>query len=228
MWIFGGEMKFSNYIKESHMDDFGDTLVPVGEGLFRYSNGENVNLVSAAGLSRLLQYYENGAFAIIAAYRDGWSKEEKIEKNRELRAVFNGLKMGVYQLVEHWRKCRLKGLEYEGCPKDKFVDVVERSYFVTESKDMSDEGFEKTIYELVQKFDQDAAVLWVDKTAYALSRLGKKDKIATQLTLNTIALGYSQFIRKMEMLLTFIGVEQPASISAMMIMKACGIKWVAG
>lgn len=219
-------MKFKQYIKESHMDDFGDSLLPIGDGLYRYADGDNVNIISEASLTRLLQHYEDGSFAIITAYRADMSKEEKIKKNRELRGILNSLKMGVHQLVGHWQECQLTNVEYKDCPKNKLKDVVERSYFVPKRNDMSDKEFEKIIHGLVKKFNQDAAVLYVDGTAYALTRSGSKDKIGTKLTLNKIAQGYSQYVKKMKIPFTFEGVEQPGSNSGMMIMNACGIKWV--
>lgn len=219
-------MKFENYIKESHMDDFGSKLISIREGLFRYADSENVNLISEASLSRLLKHYEDSTFAIITAYREEYSKEEKIKRNRELRGILNSMKMGVHQLVGHWRECQLKDVEYEDCPKNELVDVIERSYFVPKRKDISDKEFEKKILDLVKKFDQDAAVLYMNKTAYVLTKSGKKEKIGTKLSLNKIAQGYSQHVKKMKVPFTFEGVEQPASNSGMMVMKACGIKWV--
>jgi hypothetical protein len=219
-------MKFKQYIKESHMDDFGDSLLPIGDGLYRYANGDNVNIISEASLTRLLRHYEDGSFAIITAYRDEYSKEEKIRKNRELRGILNSMKMGVHQLVGHWQECQLKDVDYEDCPKNKLKDVVERSYFVPKRTDMTDKEFEKIIHGIVKKFEQDAAVLYVDGTAYILPKSGSKIKIGTKLSLNKIAQGYSQHVKKMNVPFTFEGVEQPGSNSGKMIMNACGIKWV--
>jgi hypothetical protein len=220
-------MKFKNYIEESHMDDFGDSIIPTKiSGVFEYTNSENVNLISEASLTRLLNHYKDGSFAIITAYRADMSKQKKIQMNRKLRGMLNNLKLGPHQLVGHWRECSLEDVSYEECPKDKLVDVIERSYFVPKSKDMSDEEFEGVIHDLVRKFKQDAAILYVDGTAYILPKTGSKIKIGTKISLNKIAQGYSQHIKKMNVPFTFEGVEQPASNSGKMIMKASGIKWV--
>ena len=119
-----GSMIMTNFGKwinenECHMDDFGDSILNN-----QYIDSENLNIVSEAGLSRLISKYKDGkgTFAIISAYRNEengkkLTKKDKIKRNRKLRTELNALKMGVYQLVGHWRECSDQDVEYEECSK---------------------------------------------------------------------------------------------------------------
>lgn len=196
-------MKFKEYLKLAIYDD-----IP------------NNNLISEAGLSRLLkQYYDGNDFAIMSAYRKEYTKKENIKRNRNLRGQFDKRKMGVYQLVGHWKECQLKGVEYKDCPRDKIVDVVERSYMVVRPKDMTQEEFINLIKKLVKDYDQDAALISLDGKVKGIEANGNMFPIGDKLSLGKIAQGYSQHVRKLQVPFTFEGVEIPASISGFMCMK---------
>lgn len=208
------------------MDDFGDSIKEYHKGMFKYVGGENNNLISEASLTRLLKHYRDGSFAIITAYRSDMTKKEKINQNRKLRGKLNSMKMGPHQLVGHWRECSLEDVPYKDCPKDKLKDVIERSYFVPKRDEITNKEFEKMILSLVKEFNQDGAVLSLDGTIYIIYKTGDKEKIGTKVSLNKIAQGYSQHVKKLNVPFTFEGIEQPASISGYRAMKYYGIKYI--
>lgn len=220
-------MEFREYLSDyTHMDDFGDEITEKRRGYRQYIGGDNVNLICESSLSRLIRLFERKSFAVITAYRDEMSKQEKIAKNRQLRGILNSKKMGVHQLVGHWRECQLKGVEYKDCPKDQLVDVIERSYFVPKPDSMDFETFEKIIASLVKEFNQDGAIIGDEKGIYIIEGNGSKFKIGSKLELGKISQAYSQHIKKMNVPFVFEGLEQPASITGRMIMKKHGIRWM--
>ena len=222
-------MKFDQWVneKECHMDDFGDSIFHN-----QYVDCENLNIISEAGLSRLLFKYNDGkgTFAIITAYRNEengkkLTKQDKISLNRKLRTELNGMKMGVYQLVGHWRECSDPDIEYDECPKNMLVDVIERSYFVPKSDSLTDDEFEDVILKLTKKYNQDASLLYRDGMSYLLYRTGKKEKKGKNISLGKIAQAYSQHVGKTNTPFVFEGIEQPSSMSGAKVMKNEGIKY---
>lgn len=159
--------------------------------------------LNESSLTRLLRHSKDGTFAMITAYRNQYDKEQNISRNRKLRGELNQNKMGVHQLVGHWEECIDPDIPYEKCPKDKKKDVIERSYFVPKRKDMTDDEFEKIILSLVKKFDQDAALLYRDGTAYVLEKSGKKFSVGKTLEIGKMAQAYSQHVKKLKIPFTF-------------------------
>ena len=106
-------------------------------------DSQNNNAITEAGLSRIIQKIklEDNDFVVITAYRGENDKKTNIAKNAQLRDWFNRNKMGVYQLVGHWRECSIQGVEYEDCPTDQLVDVVERSYLAIRPDEMESKDF---------------------------------------------------------------------------------------
>lgn len=220
-------MKFEKWVKDCHMDDFGDSILNS-----RYVNSDNINIISEAGLSRLLSKYDNGKgiFAIISAYRhneDGrvLTKKDKIALNRRLRGDLNSMKMGVYQLVGHWRECSDPDVDYDDCPKNMLVDIIERSYFVPKNKSFTDDEFEDIILKLTKKYKQDASLLYRDGVAYLLYKNGRKIPEGSDLSLGKISQAYSQHVGKTNTPFVFEGIEQPSSISGAKVMKNENIKY---
>ena len=222
--------KFGKWINdESHMDDFGDSI----NSSSTYIGGENINIISEAGLSRLLTKYDNGrgTFGIITAYRyknnfgKVLTKKEKIILNRKLRNELNHMNLGVYQLVGHWRECSDPDIEYDDCSKNMIVDVIERSYFVSKSVSLTDDEFENLMLKLTKKYDQDASLLYRDGESYTLYKTGRKDPKGKNLSLGKISQAYSQHVGKMNTPFTFEGIEQPSSVSGAKVMKNDGIKY---
>lgn len=180
----------------------------------------NNNLLTEAGLARLIKkmYQENNDFAVISAYRNMYSKKENIQRNRKLRTEFNKRKMGVYQLIGHWQECSLENVEYEKCPKDKLVDVIERSYLVIRPDNISKDGFKELIRKLTDDFKQDASVICLYAKIFIIEPSGKMEKIGNDITLNKINQAYSQFVKNLYVPFVF-EAELPSSNSGKMVFK---------
>lgn len=165
----------------------------------------NNNLLTEAGLSRVLQKIkqENNDFAVISAYRDKYDKKENIKRNRKLRTEFNKKKMGVYQLIGHWRECQLEDVDYEDCPKEYIVDAIERSYLVIKPKEMEQESFKDLIHDMTKRYKQDASVITLDGIIYTIEPTGKMSKIGDTITLNKIAQAYSRHVKKQNLPFVF-------------------------
>ena len=165
-------------------------------------------LLTEAGLSRIVQKVkqESKDFAVITAYRYEFDKQENIKRNRQLRQEFNSRKMGVYQLVGHWQECQLQGVEYENCPKDQLIDVVERSYLVVRPDEMEYKHFSDLILMLVKRFDQDGALISKDGTINLIEKNGSIMSIGSSMTLNKISQAYSQHVKKMNVPFVFEAV----------------------
>jgi len=218
------------------MDNFGDSF---DKQAYAGDTGNN-NLISESSLHRLLDSYKNDTFAIMSAYRtfldDGitkTSKNEKIQKNRDLRATFNEKKMGVYQLVGHWKECSLT-VPYDECPENKKIDVIERSYFIPNTKysGMDDLEFYDFILNLGVKFKQDAVVIGFKddvvkpKGIYLVdSKTKNVYNYWTKLSLDKIGRGYSEYFLGKNRSKTFIfeGIEIPNSNSGKVAMDYLGI-----
>lgn len=206
-------MEFGLYAEnESHLDDYG-------------KNCANGNLISEAGLSRLLSQSKNNDFVIITAYRSEYDKKTNIARNRKLRGFFNSKKMGVYQLVGHWRECSDSTIDYDKCPPSKLVDVIERSYMVIRPENMDVSDFLDTVIELTREFDQDGALVKIGNEYKIFGKDGKSFVIGKFMTLGKISQAYSQFVKKMNTPFVFEGVEIPASISGRMMFTLYGVHY---
>ena len=179
--------------------------------LSNYLTKEKI-LLTEAGLSRLITKLSQNKddFAIITAYRDEYSKRENIQRNRELRQEFNKHKMGIYQLVGHWRECQVQNVSYKDCPKDQLKDVIERSYLVIRPIDMKYKDFCEMILLLVNRFDQDAGLICKDGNIFSIEKDGNLMLKGFGLTLNKISQAYSQFIKKLNIPFVF-EVEVPGT-----------------
>jgi len=182
------------------------------------------NLISEAGLSRLLTKYNEGKeFAIITAYRRQYGKAENIRRNRDLRAVLNAAKMGVYQLVGHWQECRDPDINWRNCPKDQLVDTIERSYMVIKPDAMDSQSFATFIVGLVDEYEQDGALIKQGPDVEFIQGDGTRFSIGTDITLGKITQAYSQYVKKMNVPFVFEGVETPSNNNGSMLFRECGI-----
>ena len=189
-------------------------------------NSSNNNLISEAGLSRMLsQVKSDQDFAILTAYRGNYTKEQNIARNRDLRSELNKKKMGPYQLVGHWQECQDPSYDYKNCPKNLLKDVIERSYMVVKPKDMEVEEFQKFIISMLQKFEQDGAVYRTGNDINILEKNGNTFKIGSGMSLGKIAQGYSQHVKKTNVPFTFEGVEVPSTNIGRRLFQEAGLSY---
>lgn len=195
-------MKFKEYINEISVID----EIP------------NNNLLTEAGLSRLLNQIKDKDFGVITAYRDIFDKNQNTKRNRILRTDFNKRKMGVYQLIGHWQECQDNTIDYENCPKNQLVNVIERSYLVVKPENVSQEEFLNIFKELTKKYDQDSSIICFDGKINLVFKNGGMQTIGSEITLNKISQAYSQYIKKQNIPFVF-ECEVPSSISGRMVFK---------
>ena len=221
-----GFMNFSDTDNITHMDAYG-----IDSG--------NVNLITEAGLARLLQRVdtEKNDFVMITAYRAEYSKAENIKRNRNMRSEWNKVKLGPYQLVGHWRECSIEGTPYDACPEDKLVDAIERSYLVVRTDEVSSKDFWELANKLGKEHKQDAIVVRVEEytgdETWVIGGVYNSDSPVIferykKVSIGQIAQGWSQHVKKMDVPFTFEGVEIPGSNSGRMIFSRIGLSYPVG
>jgi len=182
-------------------------------------------------LARLVEKTKE-PFAIISAYRryqdDGKTlrtKAENIVRNRELRTHLNRFKMGVHQLVGHWRECIDSSIEdYRDCPENMKKDVIERSYFVPMPPTEDVAEFKIKMLELAEKFNQDAIIFFDGSRVKVLGADGTEyDDLGNEIALNSISRGYSRHVLKQNVPFTFRGIPQPQGNTARMAETNSGL-----
>lgn len=199
--------------------DYYDELI-ITHNLKTYSpTCPNQAVISEASLSRLLSFVDqkNRTFAIISAFRKEFSKPQNIIRNRKLRAILNNHRLGVHNLVGHWQECQLVDdngmpVSYKQCPKEKLVDVIERSFFVVKPIEMSQDDFEKILKDAmtIDNRTQDGVVIRdVDGVYKIMDKTGARFEIGKVLVLGKIAQAYSQHVKKINTPFVFEGLEIP-------------------
>ena len=129
-----------------------------------------------SSLSRLYRHMQEHESAALSAFRNEFTKQENLERNRELKAELLGRGYGI---------TRILGSYIENFETPKAIEVAEESFFVSNRKE--DPDFALEIAKLGEDFDQDS-VLIVDKgaqDAYLLGtspegefpQYGKKDSV---------------------------------------------------
>jgi hypothetical protein len=200
-------MKLKEYLIESSIDE-----IP------------NNNLLTEAGLSRLLNQIKKKDFFIITAFRGEFDKSENIKRNRKLRSDLNSKKMGPYQLIGHWRECQDSEIDYNDCPENMLVDVIERSYLVTRPESMNLKEFKIFVQNLTKKYNQDASIISMNDSIHTMYKDGNMDKIGSGVTLNKISQAYSQHVKKQNLPFVF-EAEVPSSNSGRMMFKKENVKY---
>jgi hypothetical protein len=153
-------------------------------------------------------------WVIITAYRklnaDGSekTKEENINRNLDLRSNLNSIKIGVHQLVGHWRECKNKETPYQDCPESDKADVVERSYFVPKPKEMDIDKFKEILLSLSNEYQQDAIIFSDGKDINLFFSKGGQASLGQKIGLNQIGQAYSQHILKQNVSFVFEGFMQ--------------------
>ncbi len=209
------------------MDDYSTIVVSKGAKL--YENSQNNNIICESTFNRLLSQMNNKDFVVITAHRNRFSKKENIQRNRDLRGVLNDNKLGVHQLVGHWRECQLKDVDYNKCPKDQLKDTIERSYLVAKPDTMDSQVFKKLMLKLmtIDGETQDAIVYHKgdDDVTQVLGPNGEVYETLKGLTLNQLGQAYSQYVKKMDTPFIFEGLEIPGSNSGAKVMSVMNIKY---
>lgn len=210
-------MKFEDYMyNEISWDDYGP-------------DSNNINLITETGFSRVLNKIESSkSFVITTAYKHEYTKSNNIKRNRMLRTIFNKRKMGIYQLVGHWRECQDNEVDYKDCPKNQLIDVIERSYLSIKPDYMANDEFENFVVGLVKRFNQNSALIKIEDNYYIINDDGRKEYIGKKLSLNKISQAYSQFVKKTNIPFVFEGMEHPSSISGRRMATMHGIKYPIG
>tara|TARA_Y100000114_G_C11719820_1_gene307879 strand:+ start:437 stop:1048 length:612 start_codon:yes stop_codon:yes gene_type:complete len=113
-----------------------------------------------SSLSRLYRHMQDHESAALSAFRNEFTKQENLERNRELKAELLGRGYGV---------TRILGSYIENFETPKAIEVAEESFFVSNRKDNPDFALE--IAKLGEDFDQDS-VLIVEKGAQNAYLLG--------------------------------------------------------
>ena len=183
-----------------------------GDWVYKKSEYDRVKYCEAS-LTRMLSL-SSMPWVIITAYRklnaDGSDRTQKenINYNLELRSKFNSMKMGVYQLIGHWKECKDKDISYQDCPESDKVDVVERSYFVPMPKEMDVDKFKEILLSVGNEYQQDAIVFSDGKDISLLFRNGNQSLLGKNINLNQIGQAYSQHILKQNVPFVFEGFMQ--------------------
>lgn len=218
-----GEFFDDNTFKFEFSEDYSNELKTTYSSVFKcnvkeYVNCKNFNIIVEGSFNRLLEHLKNKDFAIITAYRNGFSKQDNILRNRKLRSIFNENKMGVHQLVGHWLEAP-EGKDYRTCDKSELTDVIERSYLVSKPDDMSFGEFKEFIFECmtIDGVTQDCCVIHEKNGVYyQLTNNNELVEIGKNITFDKIAQAYSEYkVNKKSKNKTFIfeGVESPGSNS---------------
>ena len=146
--------------------------------------------INEASLGRVYQHITRNAsksFAILTAFRGGYSKQENLQRNKKLQGDVRSLGHGFFKVKGYWVECQDPDIEYSKCPDDMKVPVVEDSLFVPNIT-------RKEAVKLGKKYDQDAVIYMgeetdnqvelVSKSGSSIMKLGKfnPSKIAQAYT----------------------------------------------
>lgn len=210
-------------------DDYSEKIVKVKDGLYEYEKPcKNNSLLVEGSFSRLYNILKDDVYAVLSAYRKKFTKEENIKRNQLLKAVLNHNKMGVYQLVGHWREGP-DGKDYLETEEKDLVDTIERSYVVKKPKDTGIDAFKNFIMAClsIEGESQDCAIIHLeDDTWIGITPSGEEFPIGEKLTLNKVAQAYSQWVKKTNLPFVFEFVESPASNSGKLLYTKHNIKYL--
>ncbi len=179
--------------------------------------------VAEGSLSRLLARATE-PFGIITAYRVAYPKPVNIQRNRDLRAALNAAKMGVHQLVGHWRECQDTSIPYDQCPPEQLVDTIERSYFVQKPGLMPQAQFEKILIDLMAEYEQNAIIISDGHQTCTVNNAGHRTVVGTDVALGKLGEVYSQHVLQHNLPFVFEGVEAPTSIIGYYAAVASGLR----
>jgi hypothetical protein len=125
--------------------------------------------INEASLGRVYQHITRNAsnsFAILTAFRGGFSKRENLQRNKQLQSDVRSLGNGFFKVKGYWVECQDSNFEYANCPDDMKIPVIEDSLFVP---DIS----LKDAVRLCKKYDQDAIVFMGKETGNKVELISK-------------------------------------------------------
>ncbi len=125
--------------------------------------------INEASLGRVYQHIKGDAsksFAIITAFRGGYSLKQNRARNKQLGSAIRSLGLGFFKVTGYWVECQDDSLEYDECPDNMKKPVKEFSYFVP---DIS----KKDAVKLGKKYDQDAIIYQGEETGQKVELLSK-------------------------------------------------------
>jgi hypothetical protein len=219
---------FVKYRKLEKIDDYGK-IVDAGNGYKKYINSENNNLISESSFNRLFSLRDKD-WVIISAHRINKTKKENIQRNRILRGILNDLKMGVHQLVGHWRECTITNIKYDECPENKLIDIIERSYFVVKPDNMDKEKFLNIMLNLLEiDGEKQDALVYHESDEDIIYVIDENKNIFEKYKdwkLGEIEQAYSQHVKKMNIPFKFEGLEIPSNNMGALIMDKLNIKYI--
>lgn len=222
---------------ECFMEDYGTGFVDFKPGLKSWKDSVNTCLISEDSLARTLKLMAEKSFAVLTAYRKGFTKKENIERNRKLRAELDKNKLGVHSLVGHWQEAP-NGKDWQSAPKSELVDAVERSYCVIKPDGMLDKDFFDIIAPLatIDRKTQDAIVfrlvdvnpgvqLYSPATDSFKKLADGGGSIGTKAVFGKIGQAYSQHVKKPGVSFRFEGKEVPSGNFGSLAAKRAGYCW---
>tara|TARA_Y100000310_G_scaffold290049_1_gene316925 strand:- start:613 stop:1281 length:669 start_codon:yes stop_codon:yes gene_type:complete len=151
---------------------------------------DDKNKINEASLGRVYQHIKKQAsksFAIITAFRGGYSLKQNKSRNKKLGSNIRSLGFGFFKVKGYWVECQDESLEYKDCPDNMKVPVVEYAYFIPNI-------IKKDVVKLAKKYDQDAIIYQgeetddkvelISKSGLSIMKLGKfsPDKIKQAYT----------------------------------------------
>jgi len=135
--------------------------------------------INEASLGRIYQHIKSEAsdsFAIITAYRGGFSKSENNKRNKNLESDVRSMSLGFFKVKGFWIECEDPSIDYNDCPADLKHPVVEISLFIPNIS-------KKDAIRLGRKYEQDAIIYQgketndkvelIDKNGKTMMKLGK-------------------------------------------------------
>jgi len=141
-------------------------------------NGDK-DKISEASLGRVYQHMTkqgSESFAIITAFRGGYTNKQNLSRNKQLESSVRSLGLGFFKQKGYWNECEDPNIEYKDCPADKIKPVIELSLFIPNIQ------FNDAV-KLGKKFDQDAIVYQgpdtddkvelISKSGSSIMKLGK-------------------------------------------------------
>jgi hypothetical protein len=141
-------------------------------------NGDK-DKISEASLGRVYQHMTkqgSESFAIITAFRGGFTYKQNLSRNKQLESSVRSLGLGFFKQKGYWNECEDPNIEYKDCPADKIKPVIELSLFIPNIQ------FNDAV-KLGKKFDQDAIVYQgpdtddkvelISKSGSSIMKLGK-------------------------------------------------------